>query len=91
MIKSDRGAGPDPLVATACVLGKAIARALSVGHVLEGSVIWDPVEASSEATSERIEAGEARRYLRSNPAQGSRIPLKTSCCMALSGVFWLSS
>jgi len=26
MIKSDRGAGPDPLVATACVLGKAIAR-----------------------------------------------------------------
>jgi ferric-dicitrate binding protein FerR (iron transport regulator) len=45
-------------------------------HVFEGNVIWDPVEASSEATSERIEAGEARRYLRSNPAQGSRIPLK---------------
>lgn len=26
LIKSDRGARPDPLVATACVLGKAIAR-----------------------------------------------------------------
>lgn len=43
-------------------------------HVFEGSVLWEPVGKTSEAKIERIEQGEARRYLRSGPSSGSRIP-----------------
>lgn len=45
-------------------------------HVFDGSVFWEPVTDADEASLERIEAGEARRYLRSNPARGARIPLE---------------
>jgi ferric-dicitrate binding protein FerR (iron transport regulator) len=44
-------------------------------HVFDGSVFWEPVTDADDANLERIEAGEARRYLRSNPASGARIPL----------------
>jgi ferric-dicitrate binding protein FerR (iron transport regulator) len=45
-------------------------------HVFDGSVFWEPVTDAEDASLERIEAGEARRYLRSNPAAGARIPLE---------------
>ena len=45
-------------------------------HVFEGSVIWEPVLGGEPAESEHIEAGEARRYLRSRPGKGARIPLE---------------
>jgi len=45
-------------------------------HVFDGSVFWEPITDADDANLERIEAGEARRYLRSNPAKGARIPLE---------------
>jgi hypothetical protein len=45
-------------------------------HVFDGSVFWEPVTDTDGASLERIEAGEARRYLRANPASGARIPLE---------------
>ncbi len=47
-------------------------------HVFDGSVIWQPnrIDSTSEVTTseERIEAGEARRFLRERPATPTRIP-----------------
>ena len=45
-------------------------------HVFDGSVFWEPVTDTDGASLERIEAGEARRYLRASPASGARIPLE---------------
>ena len=56
-------------------------------HVFEGSVIWEPVLGGEPAESEYIEAGEARRYERSRPGKGARIPLemrKFVCSLAAS-------
>jgi hypothetical protein len=44
-------------------------------HVFEGSVIWEPGGNAKATFAEQIEAGEARRYVRSRPTQGARIPL----------------
>jgi ferric-dicitrate binding protein FerR (iron transport regulator) len=44
-------------------------------HVFDGSVFWEPVASEDEAIVERIDAGEARRYQRSQSAVGHRIPL----------------
>jgi ferric-dicitrate binding protein FerR (iron transport regulator) len=44
-------------------------------HVFEGSVFWEPAASADLGAVERIEAGEARRYLRSKPSVGARIPL----------------
>lgn len=44
-------------------------------HVFEGSVIWEPGGNANAILAEQIEAGEARRYMRSRPTQGARIPL----------------
>ena len=44
-------------------------------HVFEGSVIWEPGGNADATLAEQIEAGEARRYMRSRPTQGARIPL----------------
>ncbi len=44
-------------------------------HVFEGSVIWEPGGNADATGAEQIEAGEARRYMRSRPTQGARIPL----------------
>ena len=44
-------------------------------HVFEGSVIWEPGGDADAILAEQIEAGEARRYMRSRPTQGARIPL----------------
>lgn len=45
-------------------------------HVFDGSVFWEPINHTDVVAFDRIEAGEARRYLRSNPARGARIPLE---------------
>ena len=45
-------------------------------HVFDGSVLWEPAVGAGEKTVERIPAGEARRYLRSDPTKGARIPLR---------------
>lgn len=42
-------------------------------HVFDGSVIWTPTAADGKV-EERIVAGEARRYLRSEPGRSRRIP-----------------
>ena len=44
-------------------------------HVFDGSVFWEPLAKADEGEVERIEAGEARRYSRSRPGRGARIPL----------------
>ena len=44
-------------------------------HVFDGSVFWEPLAKTDEGKVERIEAGEARRYSRSRPGHGARIPL----------------
>ena len=44
-------------------------------HVFEGSVFWQPLTEPDDNAIERIPAGEARRYPRSRPRQGSGIPL----------------
>jgi ferric-dicitrate binding protein FerR (iron transport regulator) len=44
-------------------------------HAFDGSVIWEPVAGGEAAAPERIESGEARRYPRSKPLGGARIPL----------------
>lgn len=44
-------------------------------HVFDGTVLWKPTNATAEQPGDRIEAGEARRYLRTKPMQGNRIPL----------------
>ena len=44
-------------------------------HVFDGSVFWEPVGALDDTEVDRIEAGEARRYLRSEPSIGAKIPL----------------
>lgn len=44
-------------------------------HVFDGTVLWKPTNATAEQPGDRIEAGEARRYLRKKPMQGNRIPL----------------
>jgi len=43
-------------------------------HVFDGSVLWEP--AAGGKAVDRIPAGEARRYLRSDPTNGARIPLR---------------
>ncbi|MGB7328540.1 MAG: FecR domain-containing protein [Rubripirellula sp.] len=45
-------------------------------HVYDGSVIWIPTatEASDHAPEDRIETGQANRYLRSDPTKPQRIP-----------------
>ncbi|MDZ7620516.1 MAG: FecR domain-containing protein, partial [Patescibacteria group bacterium] len=45
-------------------------------HVFDGSVFWEPSSVADEEDIQRITAGEARRYLRSKPGKGQRIPLK---------------
>jgi ferric-dicitrate binding protein FerR (iron transport regulator) len=42
-------------------------------HVFDGSVIWTPTRSDAEF-EERIPSGEARRYLRSEPARSHHIP-----------------
>lgn len=42
-------------------------------HVFDGSVIWVP-EANETKTEERIEAGEAKRFVNTAPARGHHIP-----------------
>jgi ferric-dicitrate binding protein FerR (iron transport regulator) len=42
-------------------------------HVFDGSVIWTPTAADGDF-EDRIATGEARRYLRSEPARARRIP-----------------
>ena len=44
-------------------------------HVFDGTVLWKPTNATAEQPGDRIEAGEARRYLRTKPMQATRIPL----------------
>lgn len=44
-------------------------------HVFDGSVFWEPLNGADEGKVERIDAGEARRYQRSRPHAGARIPL----------------
>ncbi len=44
-------------------------------HVFEGSVIWEPGGNADATVAEQIEAGEARRYMRSRPTHGARIAL----------------
>jgi ferric-dicitrate binding protein FerR (iron transport regulator) len=43
-------------------------------HVFEGAILWDPIANDDTTATERIESGEARRYSRSQPGQGARIP-----------------
>jgi ferric-dicitrate binding protein FerR (iron transport regulator) len=45
-------------------------------HVFDGSVIWIPQDdaAGAEASPDRIEAGHAKRYLRSQPGRSHGIP-----------------
>ena len=47
-------------------------------HVFDGSVIWIPAaskaEVNGQAFEDRIEAGEAKSYLRSDPTKPKRIP-----------------
>ena len=42
-------------------------------HVFDGSVLWIPQDDAADGEDE-IEAGEAKRYQRSDPALGTRIP-----------------
>jgi ferric-dicitrate binding protein FerR (iron transport regulator) len=43
-------------------------------HVFDGEIVWEPTSKVDASTAERIESGEARRYPRSQPGQGARIP-----------------
>lgn len=44
-------------------------------HVFDGCVLWEPLSVDLAAPAERIESGEARRFLRHKPFGGARIPL----------------
>lgn len=43
-------------------------------HVFDGAIRWEPISKDVAPTTERIETGEARRYSRSQPGHGARIP-----------------
>ena len=43
-------------------------------HVFDGAVVWEPRSGDVGTATERIESGEARRYSRSHPGHGARIP-----------------
>ena len=46
-------------------------------HVFDGAVRWEPTAPEASGRNERIAAGQARRYLRSQPLRGgTRIPLR---------------
>ncbi len=45
-------------------------------HVFDGVVRWQPENSGEERPSDRIKAGEARRFTRSQPSHGARIPLE---------------
>ena len=43
-------------------------------HVFDGTILWEPISSDDATATERIESGEARRYSRSQPGRGARIP-----------------
>lgn len=43
-------------------------------HVFDGAIRWEPISKVDAPATERIETGEARRYSRSQPWHGARIP-----------------
>jgi ferric-dicitrate binding protein FerR (iron transport regulator) len=43
-------------------------------HVFDGAIQWEPISYHDATATERIESGEARRYSRSQPGSGARIP-----------------
>lgn len=43
-------------------------------HVFDGAIRWEPISKDNAPPTERIETGEARRYSRSQPGHGARIP-----------------
>jgi hypothetical protein len=43
-------------------------------HVFDGAIRWEPISKDDAPATERIETGEARRYSRSQPGHGARIP-----------------
>lgn len=55
--------------------GVSLDREATEVHVFDGAVLWKPTNATPEQPGDRIEAGEAQRYLRAKPMQGTRIPL----------------
>lgn len=44
-------------------------------YVFDGAVLWESNSSDKTTKAERIDTGEARRYLRSQPGRGARIPL----------------
>jgi len=52
----------------------AIASDTTEVHVFDGAVVWQPTE-TGDADTERIPSGQARRFRRSRPGAGARIPL----------------
>ena len=53
----------------------AVAAETTEIHVFEGAVLWQPTAQEAGQSPERIEAGQARRYQRTRPGRGARIPL----------------
>jgi hypothetical protein len=45
-------------------------------YVFDGAILWEPTAKDDATATERIESGEARRYLRSQPGRGARIPFE---------------
>jgi ferric-dicitrate binding protein FerR (iron transport regulator) len=43
-------------------------------YVFDGAIRWEPISKDDAPATERIETGEARRYSRSQPGNGARIP-----------------
>lgn len=43
-------------------------------YVFDGAVLWENNSSDKATKAERIDTGEARRYLRSRPSRGARIP-----------------